>query len=329
MANKSASDFAHFYATSLLRELKELDKVRKSVLGKVKILIAVTGGIVLTSAVIDVAYEFHRTMVLVTAVICFAAGSFLYKFLISGYVEAFKVRVIKKIVEFVDPALTYWPYGHISAVQFNSSRIFERYPDRMTGGDLVQGEVGLTRIEFSEVHAEQRSETTDNRGRHRASYSTVFKGLFFLADFNKKFYGKTVVLPDTAERLLGGIGSFLQSMNRSRGELVKIEDPEFERYFVVYGDDQIESRYVLSPSLVRRILNFRKKTGKRMYLSFVGSQVFVAVAYRRPLFEPKVFSSITGFNCVKEYFQDLELALGMVDDLNLNTRIWSKARSPL
>jgi hypothetical protein len=135
-----------------------------------------------------------------------------------------------------------------------------------------------------------------------------------------------VVLPDTAERLLGGVGSFLQSVNRSRGEVVRMDNPEFEKYFVVYGDDQIESRYVLSTSLLQRILDFRKKTGKRVYLSFVGSDVFVAVPYRRSLFEPRVFSKITSFKQVREYFDDLDLALGIVDDLNLNTRIWAAAR---
>ena len=104
----------------------------------------------------------------------------------------------------------------------------------------------------------------------------------------------------------------------------KGENPEFERYFVVYGDDQIESRYVLSTSLVQRILDFRKKTGRRVYLSFVGSQVFVAIPYRRSLFEPRVFASIVGFKGVREYFDDLKLALGIVEDLNLNTRIWSR-----
>jgi hypothetical protein len=150
----------------------------------------------------------------------------------------------------------------------------------------------------------------------------MFKGLFFTADFNKKFYGKTVVLPDTAERLFGGLGSMFQKINAPRGELIRLEDPEFERLFVVYGDDQIESRYILSTSLMRRIVDFRGRTGKAVMLSFVGSEVFVAIPYKRALFEPSVFSRITGFDVVRECFEDLELALGIVEDLDLNTRIW-------
>ena len=328
MANVTASDLAHFYTTELLGELKQLDQRRKAVLGKVWTLFAVVGSLLTLCAVTCIYYQLPPGYLMLGIVGCVGAGSFFYKSLISGYVHEFKLRVIKRMVAFLDPSLTYWPKGHISKTQFNGSRIFTRYPDRMRGDDLVKGKIGQTIVEFSELHAQYKRESTTRSGARRRSYHTIFKGLFFIADFNKKFYGKTVVLPDTAEKLLGGFGSFFQSLNRGRGELIKLEDPEFEKNFVVYGDDQIESRYVLSTSLMQRIVEFRKKTGKRIYLSFVGSEVFVAVPYKRGLFEPKVFSSIIGFSGVKEYFEDLQLALGIVEDLNLNTRIWSKREAP-
>jgi hypothetical protein len=262
------------------------------------------------------------TPVFVTGVISIGGASSLYRYLTSGYVHDFKISIIRKIIGFIDQGLVYYPKGYVTAAEFNSSRIFTQYPDRLRGDDLVQGRIGLTEIKFSEVHAEHKTQRTDRRGHRRRRYSTIFKGLFFMADFNKKFYGKTLVLPDSAERLLGSLGSFLQSVNRSRGEVIRMDNPEFEKHFVVYGDDQIESRYVLSTSLMQRILDFKNKTGKRVYLSFVGSRVFVAVRYIRPLFEPRVFSKLTSFKGAHEHFEDLSLALGIVDDLNLNTRIW-------
>ena len=101
-------------------------------------------------------------------------------------------------------------------------------------------------------------------------------------------------------------------------------DPEFEKLFVVYGTDQIESRYILSPALMQRIVEFKTKRQKPIYLSFVGSSIFVALSETRPLFEPKIFSSILDFKTVCGYFEDLRVAVEIVEDLNLNTRIWSK-----
>ena len=43
----------------------------------------------------------------------------------------------------------------------------------------------------------------------------------------------------------------------SHGELVKLEDPEFEKSFVVYSGNQTEARYILSTSLMRRILDYK------------------------------------------------------------------------
>ena len=325
MINRSASDFAHFFVTDLVKELKRLEVRRKAVLGRVKILIAVTAGAVGVSVGVVMTFGLGMTPVFVTGVISIGGASGLYKYLISGYVHDFKISVIQKIVRFIDPGLVYCAKGYISPVEFNSSRIFTQHPDRMRGDDLVQGKIGHTVIKFSEVRAEHRTRSTGRQGHRRKRYSTIFKGLFFIGDFNKRFYGKTVVLPDSAERLLGSVGSFLQSVHRSRGEVIRMDNPEFEKYFVVYGDDQIESRYILSTSLMQRILDFREKTGKRVYMSFVGSDVFVAIPYKRPIFEPSVFSKLTSFKGAHEHFDDLNLVLGIVDDLNLNTRIWTAA----
>jgi hypothetical protein len=199
------------------------------------------------------------------------------------------------------------------------SQIFKTKPNRYKGDDFVSGKVGETKIQFCELDARYRS----GSGK-KSSERTVFKGLFFIGDFNKNFTCQAVVLPDTAEKHLGQIGQTLQSMNLGRDELVRLDDPEFEKHFVVYSNDQINARYILSTSLMERIIEFKKKSNRKIHLSFVGSMVFVAVSYSRNLFEPKIFRTLLDFEPIREYFEDLQLAIGIVDDLNLNTRIWAK-----
>ena len=74
------------------------------------------------------------------------------------------------------------------------------------------------------------------------------KNSYGYQDFNKHFNVKTYVLTDTAEKMFGFLGKKLQSMNSSRDDLVYLENPDFEKQFVVYSSDQIEARYILSPS---------------------------------------------------------------------------------
>jgi len=292
--------------------LAKLEEQRKKVLNKI-----------LTIGVPVAVIALVLTVLVKTEIFLFLGGFAIvgvYYYFSRQYKANFKAGVIKRLVEFIDSSLRYDRTNHISRPLFSASKIFRHRIDRYKGDDYVAGKLGETVVEFSEVHAQYV--TRDSKGRTRTH--TIFKGLFFIADFNKHFKGTTVVLPDTAERIFGNLGTMFQSWNKMRGELVKLEDPEFEKIFVVYGDDQIEARYILSTSLMRRIVDFKKKTKRPIHLSFVGSKIYIAISYTRNLFEPRVFRTLLDFEPTRQYFEDLRLATDIVEDLNLNRRIWSK-----
>ncbi|WP_281492150.1 DUF3137 domain-containing protein [Desulfosarcina cetonica] len=152
----------------------------------------------------------------------------------------------------------------------------------------------------------------------------MFNGLLFVADFNKAFKGTTIVLPDTAQKLFGDMGQALQSLNVQNGQLIKLEDPAFEKLFVVYGQDQVEARYILSTSLMRRMVEFQNRAQKEMRLSFSASKLYVAIPFEKELFEPKIRESLLNIAHIQEYYDELKLVADIVDELNLNTRIWTQ-----
>jgi hypothetical protein len=236
------------------------------------------------------------------------------------FVLTFKRRVIAAIVRYFDVGLVYTPEGSISQDDFEASRLFRMKIDHYTGEDRVEGTLGKTAVRLSEVHAQYV--TVRNKS---TTWRTIFYGLLFIGDFNKHFEGTTLVLPQTAETLFGRLGEMFQSLKASRSpDLVKLEDPEFEKHFMVYGDDQVESRYILTPSLMQRIVAFRESTGQALYLSFRHQNVYLAISSHRDMFEPRVFRSLLDRALIQTYVADMEMALGIVEDLNLNTRIWTK-----
>lgn len=322
---KTLQELNNLYQTELLPDLQIIETKRKKVLRK--ILLLGLGIVLLVVTIISLLFNsvsdtFPLLVTTGTVSMFVIVGG--YSLLTKNYIREFKANIIQKIVCFVDPCLTYRPIGYVSQSQFINSKIFNRYPDRYEGDDLVLGKIGATQMEFSEIHAEYKTETRGSDGKKETEWNTIFKGLFFVADFNKHFKGKTIVLPDNAERILGGLGKMFQSWNTSRGKLVKLEDNEFEKFFAVYSDDQIEARYILSTSLMKRISDFKKKTNRKICVSFAGSNIYVAIFYRKSLFEPRVFRSVLDFKPIQEYFEDLTLSVGLVEDLNLNTRIWTK-----
>ncbi len=305
-----------FYQKELVPEIELLEQDRKKIVKKMTII-----GFILAAIVIPIFFIVDEIDSMIFPVIIAAViFGFVLHYLSRDYASDFKNNVLEKIVNYIDPNLSYIPTMSISEGQFMASGIYRKGIDKYDGDDFVEGKIGATKIKFSEIHAQY--ETRDSKGR--TSHHTIFKGLFFIGDFNKHFKGDTYVLPDQAEKLLGGLGGMFQGMSKKYGELVKLEDPVFEKEFVVYSDDQIEARYILSPALMERITKFKQKSGSRISMSFVGSKVYIAIPFAKNLFEPKVFSTIMDFKPVKEFFDDFALMIDIVEDLNLNTRIWTK-----
>ena len=76
---------------------------------------------------------------------------------------------------------------------------------------------------------------------------------------------------------------------------------------------------------MERILTYRKKYDRHVYLSFIGQRLFMAVRTSwYPLFQPSIAVSLFEYEQIEEYCEILQMALSVVDELNLNTRIWNK-----
>lgn len=313
------------YVTFLLT-LERLEDERKSILRKfffaagaiASLTLLIIGGVAARHP------ETGMEAYLIIGVIGLIAVIVSWFIITTPYVIKFKQQIIGPLVKTVDAGLNYNPKGHISLQEFQQSRIFLNQVDRFAGEDLVSGTLGQTSIRFSEIHAEYKTESRDSDGNSQTNWHTIFKGVFLIADFNKHFRNLTLVLPDTAEKLFGWVGEKLQAMNVTRPELVKLEDPEFENHFVVYSENRVEARYILSPSLMRRLVDYRKKTRKNLSISFVNDHIMMAIPYSHNLFEPNILKSNLAFETIKKFLEDIHLFAGVVEDLNLNTRIWSK-----
>lgn len=307
----------------LMPHLEQVEAYRTELKEKSKKYMMIGAGL----AVVGVIVGFFTTPIVIgigviVGGIAIAAGYFSPK---SKYEKEFKDKVIPALLRGVNETMKYSPKGYISKAKFKSSGIFQQSIDRYNGEDHIQGTIDKTDVEFSELHAQYKSTTTDSKGRRKTTYHTFFKGLYLIADFHKEFKTRTVVLPDNAEKMLGGvIGKWFQKVNFTRDDLIYMEDPEFEKEFVVYGKDQVESRYILSTHMMRDILELKKRFNCPIFLSFVNSEVHLAIYWKKDILEPKFSKEITDSAEIKLFYDELSACFQLVEDLNLNTRIWSK-----
>ena len=85
----------------------------------------------------------------------------------------------------------------------------------------------------------------------------------------------------------------------------------------------MEARYILSPLLMERLLTLRKRFMCPLQIAFVDSCMFIAISTPVDFFE---LSSLRNFDiAVAEHCKnELEMFLKIVEELNLDRRIWSK-----
>ena len=319
----SNKNIERLYHDELKHKLKQLEQQRVFIIDKIKHFFTLSILPIIVAIILCIYFNTPIPFI-ITFGIAFIISFIKINPLWKKYHKEFKENVIREIIKFISDSLTYEPLAKISQREFEECEIFKTNIDRYRGDDYVEGTLESTHIKFSEIHAEYKTQTVNSKGRTQTHWHTIFKGLLFSADFNKNFNVKTFVLKDTAEKMFGFLGTKLQKLNKSRGELVKLENPEFESEFAVYSCDQIESRYLLSPALMDRILNFKNQANKNIQLSFVNSRLYVSVPYSRSLFEPKLFGDIVNFEHINEYYNDLNLVLDLIKTLNLNNRIWTK-----
>lgn len=160
----------------------------------------------------------------------------------------YKEEVVDEIIHAFCPNATYSPNNGVSEDLFRNSGLFTS-PDRYHAEDLIEGCLGKTSFICSEVHAEERRARSTKNGV-QYYWEDIFKGFLFIADFHKEFQGETTVLRDSFFKI---------KMGASR---VKMENPDFEKVFDVFSTNQIEARYLITPSMMERMLkldsNFKK-----------------------------------------------------------------------
>ncbi|WP_149276317.1 DUF3137 domain-containing protein [Pareuzebyella sediminis] len=139
-----------------------------------------------------------------------------------------------------------------------------------------------------------------------------FRGMFCWFRFKKKLNGHTVVLSKHQMAKLDRLASF----NFKEEQEIHLEDPRFTSKFLVYGTDQVEARYVLSSSLMEKIVALKEKFDRPIFLSFQDRQMYLAVMNDNGLFS---FPSgkLEGIKIVEELACDIETALEIPKELKV------------
>lgn len=219
-------------------------------------------------------------------------------------------RVLKKRMgEHLKAKLTYKYDQKISKSTFRDSGIFNLSPTIYEGEDYISGYIGTATFEMSELYVARLSPV-------RAIYETIFRGIFFKANFFYDVGGGLVVFIPQEERQ--ELSETIRGITSRGGQRIHLPTPEFNEAFVAYAESGVDVGSLLSQNAFKTIMDYKKRSGKKIYVSFLNGYVNIAITESKDILEPKILKSNANFKLIREYFEDILLIMSIVEDFDLN-----------
>jgi len=169
--------------------------------------------------------------------------------------------------------------------------------------DEMKGHVHGADFKAVEAHLERKD--TDSDGDTK--WVTVFRGSLMEIDSHREFLGKTVVLRDAG---------FFNRKKRSGMKRVGLVDPVFERIFEAYGTDQVEARYLLTPTFMQRLIDLETSVdGKRIRFGFIDGRLLIAVETPNRFEAGSMLKPLTDTERTQKILKEVDAVFGVVDGL--------------
>ncbi len=219
-------------------------------------------------------------------------------------------KILKKRLEEHLKAKLHYEYNRkIAYSTFDASGIFNVNPSVYDGEDYISGYIGTATFEMSELNVLRISPV-------RSLYEKIFRGVFFKANFYYDTGGGLVVLIPKEERQ--ELSETIRGITSKGGKRIHIPSPEFDEIFVAYATSNVDASALLSQDAFKAILDYKKRTDKKIYISFTNGYVYVAISETKDILEPKILSSNANYRYIREYFEDILLIISIVEDFDLN-----------
>lgn len=167
---------------------------------------------------------------------------------------------------------------------------------RFSFEDQISGKVDDAVFQSTEIHVEKKGDK---------KWHTEMRGQMMSLSFPRKFQGKTVVLRDQ---------KFFQSKKIGDMKRVGLVDPVFEAIFEAYGTDQVEARYLLTPTFMQRLVDLESSvSGKNIRFGFLEGRLLIVVETANQFEAGSMFESLMSLNRTQKILDEIAAIFNLVD----------------
>lgn len=209
--------------------------------------------------------------------------------------------------------LKYKPIKGIDASIVDQSKILPRF-DRYKSEDYIEGSYKSVDMKLSQIELIKIVIEVQNRGNRTVierREEQVFKGLFLITNFNKKFSSNTYILANSWIKIFKGLPNGVKR--------VTLEDPVFEKNFDVYSDNQVESRYLLTPGFMERLTELNQK--QKICCCFINGEMMMALPLKADFLPSLGLTETLDYSRAKQVLTQLNIFFEVIDTLKLNINI--------
>jgi len=305
---KRLDQFRIFYNQTIHPELRRLERKRR------RLLYLLFSSILLLIAILFL--QFYLNILVLSLFLMIPFGFYITFILyrIRRFKMTFKPHVVNLILDFIDDGLnfgtlTYNSKRFIPKSRFLASKIFVTAAPEYLGEDYISGKIGELDFEMCELEVREFSKV-----RNRLNY--IFKGVFLHTAFNRSARGEIIILPEKFKQYLS---RSIKSFNSIGGvDVSELMTEDFNDSFMTFATRNANLSGLLSEDMQNALVNYRMESGKEIYVSFIEQDIYIGITEPKDILEPYIFSSNVSFDLVREFFEDINILLSIIEDIDEN-----------
>ena len=316
------NEFQNKLFTQIFPKIRHFEEERKS--KKIKAIILTTiltilGIVFATIAINNIKTEFTFKMCWLIAGFSFAGALSAIPFTKKKFENKIKDEIMPVVCSCFD-GIT-WQQGHADTTEETLENL-----DKVIFDSRLIKESNIIELDdkFLGCHNDVKYEITEGEfsivegcGKNRREY-TVFDGVIVKLEMNKNFTGNTII----DER---GFSQNLKYIDSDKSDLTKttMEDIEFNKKYNVYTDDEVEARYLITPSFMQRLKNMKVAfSADKVRCAFYKEYLLVGLFTSKDLFS--ICSLFKPIDDPKQFFamyEEIVSIIKLIDHFKLDQKI--------
>lgn len=207
------------------------------------------------------------------------------------YVNIYKEKVIKKLIEAIDKNLIYQNTDNNNLEKYFKEADFYKTSDSaFFSNDYINGNVNGINIQISDAKL----------GKDQLKIS--YKGLFSFCKINKKIPFEIRITNNKIESMV-------------KGSKVNLDSLEFEKYFDVFCEYNIFAVRLLTHDVMEEMIAFYEKIGLDFEIVIREDNIYIKFDVQ-DVFEPEVFRNTMNKNTLWIFYSIIKFAVTFTQKMN-------------